>query len=222
LENINNNLSNNIFDTNATHNLKKDIKIKINFTIQIKIIYHTYCYIFKHKYKLPIIFAVEPKILIFKKQFMENTNPNFKTIQLIYGSLIFGVIAFLLFTVSSVKQMFFSYLDGSPFVFLVPVFFIAGVFLSPFLFKKSMMNIHKNESLYAKLTKYQGANIMRGAPLEAAGLMAVAAFMLTGNTYYLIFMFAVIFMMIAYFPTKIKFSNSIELSMEDQQKLNQL
>jgi hypothetical protein len=98
---------------------------------------------------------------------MDNsTTENFKTIKIIYGSLIIGVVVFLLFTVYTIPMRIFEYNDGSEFVFLVPLFFILGVFLSSFLFNRSISKIVKTDSLFQKLTKYQSANIMRGAPLK--------------------------------------------------------
>lgn len=155
---------------------------------------------------------------------MENINnkANFRIIQIVYGTLIGGVILFLLVTISSVSKMHFSYLDESAFQYIVPAFFIAGLFLSPFLYNKTMSKIKESDSLFSKLTIYQGANIMRGAPLEAAGLMGLAGFMITNNMYYLIYMFIALVLMFLYFPTKYKFANAVALSMEEQNKLNEL
>ena len=133
-----------------------------------------------------------------------------------------GVVAFLLFTVFTVPMSIFAYNDGSIFVFIVPLFFVLGVFLSDFLFKKSILKIRNTDSLFQKLTKYQSANIMRGAPLEGAGLMAVVAAFTTSNYYYLIFAVLSIILMLLNFPSKNKFENLVELSFDEKNKLNQI
>ena len=154
---------------------------------------------------------------------MDNsTTANFKIIQIIYGSLIMGVLAFLLFTVFAVTTSIFEYNDGSIFVFLVPLFFVLGGFLSGFLYNKSISEIVNTDSLFQKLTKYQLANIMRGAPLEGAGLMAVVAFSSTSNYYYLIFAVLSVALMLLNFPSKNKFENLVELSLDEKARLDKM
>ena len=152
----------------------------------------------------------------------DSTTENFKIIQIIYGSLIMGVVAFLLFTVFTVPMSIFEYNDGSEFVFLIPLFFVLGVFLSGFLFNRSTSKIVKTDSLFQKLTKYQSANIMRGAPLEGTGLMAVVATFTTSNYYYLIFAVLSIILMLLYFPSKNKFENVVELTFDEKARLDKM
>jgi hypothetical protein len=154
---------------------------------------------------------------------MDNsTTENFKIIKIIYGSLIIGVVVFLLFTVYTIPMRIFEYNDGSEFVFLVPLFFILGVFLSSFLFNRSISKIVKTDNLFQKLTKYQSANIMRGAPLEGAGLMAVVATFTTSNYYYLVFAVLAIVLMLMNFPSKYKFENTVELSLDEKNRFEKM
>jgi len=145
--------------------------------------------------------------------------PNFKIIQFLYSSLIIGVIAFLVFTIVTVPFLYFNYNDKTEFTFLVPLFFIVGVILSRFLFKRSISKIKLTDSLFDKITNYQTANIMRGAPIEAAGLMAVVAYFSTSNYYYLIYALLSILLMFYYFPSKSKFENNIKLTIKEKSKL---
>lgn len=148
-----------------------------------------------------------------------NNNTNFKVIQIVNGSLIMGVLVFLGVTLNSIGGTIFDYQDGSVFMYLVPGFFVGAVFLSNLLFQKKMAAINSNDTLFQKLTNYQMANIMRGAPLEASGLAAVAGIMLTSNLYYLIFVGLAVLMMAINFPTKLKFENIIDLSLTDLDQL---
>lgn len=161
---------------------------------------------------------------VFLTFFMENINTkaNFRIIQIIYSTLILGVFAFFLYTYSSVKNTCFSFKDGSIFMILVPLSFIIAVVASSFLYKKTIQTIHENNGLYSKLNKYQGAIIMKGAPLEAAGLIAVVGFMMTSNSYYLSIATVVLGLMVVNFPTKNKFSSIVDLSLEEQNRLNDL
>ena len=63
---------------------------------------------------------------------------------------------------------------------------------------------------------------MKGAPLEAAGLIAVVGFMMTSNSYYLSIATVVLGLMVVNFPTKNKFSSIVDLSLEEQNRLNDL
>ncbi len=156
---------------------------------------------------------------------MENTNRpvgNFKVIQIIYASLMLGVIAFLLFTITTIKEHTFNYADGTMFMYLVPLIFIVGIVLSTLLYKKTMASIVKGESIFKKITKYQIANIMRGAPLEAAGLVSVVAILMTSNYYYLLFVGLAIIAMLIHFPSKYRFENAVELSFEEKKDLENM
>lgn len=147
---------------------------------------------------------------------------NFKTIQVIYGSLIFVVIAFLGFIFNSTSDNIFDYSDKTIFMYLVPLSFFIFTFLSNWLFQKSIKNISSRDSFFTKITKYQSSKIMLGAPLEASGLISVAAFYITSNYYYLIFVGFTILIMLYRFPSKNEFSNTVDLSMEEQEKLKNL
>ena len=148
--------------------------------------------------------------------------PSFKTIQIIYASLIIGVIAFFAFTVDTIPIKNFEYDDHTIFTLIVPIFFIIGVFLSHFLFQKSITKIKPADSLFSKLTQYQTANIMRGAPLEGIGFIAIVATSTTANYYYLIYGLLAILLMLVFFPTKNKFLNLIHLDATDIAKLNDM
>ncbi len=156
---------------------------------------------------------------------MNNSNKpkgNFKIIQIIYGSLIIGIVVFMLFAISSNTNTSFSYTDGTIFMYIVPILFFSGFMISPFLYNKTMINIKDSDSLFKKLTKYQSANIMRGAPLEASGLVAVVGFFMTSNDYYLIFAGLAIAVMLYHFPSKNKFETAIDLNMEEKMRLREI
>lgn len=151
-----------------------------------------------------------------------NTTGNFSIIPMIYGTLILGVLGFLIYALVKVPITNFNYADGTIFMYMSPIFFIVGVLLSNFLFKSQIKKIKPTDFLFSKLTKYQGANIMRGAPLEASGLMATVAFYLTENYYYLILSGTSLFLMFLYFPSKNKFELLVDLNMEEKTKLKKM
>jgi len=146
--------------------------------------------------------------------------PSFKIIQIIYGSLIFGVIAFFLFTYDSKQKMEFHFDDSLK--YMVPLFFVFIYFLSNFLFKRGISNIRNTDSLFTKLTKYQTANIMRAAPLEGFGFFAIVVAGSYANYYYLLLVGLAILIMLIHFPSKSKFENLLNLTMEEKSKLREM
>lgn len=140
--------------------------------------------------------------------------PNFKIIQIIYGSLILGVlVAFNFMSDFSTISFDFSFKDDA-FIYILPIVFIAVIFLSNFLFKKTINGITETDSLFTKITKYQTANIMRGAPLEAFAFFAIFT-----NTSFVV---VAILIMLYYFPSKNKFENTVALSIEDKARLREM
>ena len=137
--------------------------------------------------------------------------PTFKIIQIIYGSLIFGVLVAFNFTADFSNLVFFN--DNS-YAYILPIALIAVILLSNFLFKKTIKDIKETDSLFTKITKYQTANIMRGAPLEAFAFFAIFT-----NTSFVVL---AILVMLYYFPSKNKFENIITLSTEEKAKLQEM
>lgn len=153
---------------------------------------------------------------------MEKTTISFKTIQIINGALIFGVLIFLMITFFLTKDPSFIYNDDSVFAILVPISLMLGAFLSSLLFKKQLQTIKKEENLQYKLGKYQSATIVRSALLEAPALLGIVATFITFNLYYLIFAGIALLLMVYNFPSKDKFTQDINLSFEEKTELNNL
>ena len=106
--------------------------------------------------------------------------------------------------------------------YMVPLFFIFIYFLSNFLFKRNISNIRSIDTLNAKLTKYQMANIMRAAPLEGFGFFSIVVAGNFSNYYYLMFAGLAILIMLINFPSKAKFENTVDLSMEEKTRLREM
>jgi len=144
--------------------------------------------------------------------------PNFKIIQFIYASLILGILVALYFT-ADLNNINID-IDISTFKYMLPALFVVVVLLSNFLFKKTMSSIKRTDSLFEKLTKYQSANLMRGAPLEGFSFFAIFSQSNTSN--YLIFIGLAIVVMLINFPSKSKFENLVNLNMEEQARLKDM
>jgi len=147
---------------------------------------------------------------------------NFKKITIIYGALIAGVSFFLFFAVTLFGISDFNTNDKTIFSYLVPTGLIIAFLLSGFFYKKGVNNIDESDELSLKITKYLTINILRAAPLEAAGILSIAASFMTSNKYYLLFAILAILLMVFYFPTKNRFMQDVNLTFDDKSKLNEL
>ena len=136
--------------------------------------------------------------------------PSFKIIQIIYGSLILGVIImFKMFGFSNFT------INIESIDYIMPLVFIGILLLSKYLFNTKMSQIKGSDSLFEKITKYQRANIMRGAPLEAFAIFAI----FKGD---IVFIIVTILIMLLYFPSKRKFEAKLPLTMQEKARLKEM
>lgn len=146
----------------------------------------------------------------------------FKTLQIIYGALIIGVVVFLFVVLYLVKNLHFTVDTDDVFTMLVPLMTFSGIVVSMILNKNFLGMILPEDSLQAKLSKYQTASIIRGALLEGPALIGVVATFMSGNYFFLLFSVVLIRVMYFYFPTKQKFTQAAQLSFEEKSKLDTL
>ncbi len=108
--------------------------------------------------------------------------PSFKSIQLIFLSLVItptafaGAIFYLFATgyrATAEPEDILLYLPATALLFAVP--------LGNTLYKKMLAGVHPEMSLKNKLARYQIAIILRAALIELAALLAVVVCFLTGN-----------------------------------------
>ena len=149
------------------------------------------------------------------------TNP-FKIVQIIYGSFMFGVLAFLLFTYFSIDNPVYLLDMDDIFTFIVPLLALSGVFISPILFASMIRKIEPADILQTKIAKYQSATIVKGAMLEAPALLAVVATFLSNNITFLLIAALLLIIMYLRFPSPKKFESEVVLSMEEKSKINKL
>jgi hypothetical protein len=141
---------------------------------------------------------------------------NFNSIKIIHIALIMGVLAFLMFVLFTTNNLTFKSYDGSIYALVVPFVFIIGITVGAFIYKRSI----SGDTLTSKLQKYQSASIIRAAFLEVPALLAAAITMITANQYYLIYTILSVLMMVFYLPSKSKFANDLDLSLEEKSQLD--
>ena len=151
-----------------------------------------------------------------------NTKSTFKTIQIIYSALILGILAMSVFIYTTLEDPIFMVDMNDKFFVIVPILTIIGIFLSSYLYRMNIDKIESSDSLPSKLAKYQSANLIKGAVLEAPALFASIASLLTNNLLYLLFTLVLLVIMYFKFPTILKFENEVVLDMKEKSELNKL
>ena len=151
-----------------------------------------------------------------------NIKSSFKTIQIIYGALIFGVLAMSVLIYSMLEDPIYKVDMSDKFFIIVPILTVIGIFLSSYLYRLNIDKIESRDSLPSKLTKYQSANIIKGAVLEASALFASVASLLTNNLLYLVFTLVLLVVMYLKLPTLLKFENEVVLDMKEKSELKML
>jgi len=146
----------------------------------------------------------------------------FKTLQIIYGALIMGVVAFLFVVLYLVNDLHFVVDADDIFTMVVPLMTFSGIVVSMILNKNFLGMIQSEDSLQAKLSKYQTASIIRGALLEGPALIGVIATFISGNYFFLLFSVLLLVVMYLFFPNKERFVQAAQLSFEEKSKLDTL
>ncbi|MBU2555344.1 MAG: hypothetical protein KKF98_12880 [Bacteroidetes bacterium] len=146
----------------------------------------------------------------------------FKSVKIVHFALIAGIVFFALTSIflhQNGYKTFGEDLDG-PFLIIVPLLALAGIFTSNFLYKKRINEIDKQLPLSVKLVNYRAALIVKLALLEAPSFFTVIAYLLTGNYIYLGIVLILLIVFLLYTPTKEKLINELELPLAEVEIIN--
>jgi hypothetical protein len=103
---------------------------------------------------------------------------------------------------------------------IVPVFAIAGIYGSQYLFKMKLNDIKNKTNLSEKLTDYKSACIIRWAILEAPSFLAIVAAIITGEVLLLGIVAIIIAWFVAIRPGVQRAINELDLDYKDKMLLN--
>lgn len=157
-------------------------------------------------------------------QFDQNYGPSskgpVKTMQLIHLALLAGQVMFGIVTLFITPASKFEYTNTNDVhIFIVPVFAIAMVAISRFLFSKLLAGAASADNLSSKLVSYQSALIVQLALIEGASLFGIVVYTISSNLLYL-FISA---LLVVYFffqrPTVQKITNDLNLSPEEAMEM---
>lgn len=128
-----------------------------------------------------------------------------RRMNLIYFAIISGIIVFTgicFYLVQSGREVSAEIDDA--FKILVPLLAVAGTFASRFVYSllvKKAAAANGSE----RLSKYQTAVLVRLATLEAPCLFSIVAYLMTGNSFYLIVLSALLILILLYKPNMFRY-----------------
>ncbi len=146
----------------------------------------------------------------------------FKTIQIIYTALLFGVLLFTILGYTLSGNPTFNLDSDITFMIAIPVVAVAAYMLGNLVFSSLVNKTHRNSTLATKLTRYQSAILVRVACLEAPAFIAIAATFITNNATFLLISVIMLVLMYLQFPSKEKFKAAFDLGMKEKSELDKL
>ncbi len=146
-------------------------------------------------------------------------NTFIKTLTMIHGSLLAGLVLFTGFVYWQ-GGSFIAEMNGSDFfIYLVPIAAAMGYFLGKFLFEKNLATIHKEDSLGSKLTTYQMASLIQYALIEGPAFLALIAYYQNGNALHLVIAISLAVYLFALRPKQQRIENILQLAPDEKSRL---
>lgn len=105
--------------------------------------------------------------------------------------------------------------DNDIFFIVVPLFAVAAMLASNFVYKKLVENARNQKGILAQVNAWRSAFIVRCALLEAPSLFGLVAFFLSGNLFYL---FVSMFLILFFFtirPTREKLEADLNIRLSN-------
>lgn len=136
-------------------------------------------------------------------------------IALLMGMLVFGAIAFFL----NKDQAQLSINTQDPFTFIAPVLLVAGIFAGNFIYKKLLSQIRNAKNLQQKVGVYTSSSIIRYALIEGPVLFSIVAFLISANSFFLIFTVVGILYFLTLKPNPDKIAREADLTYDERSEL---
>jgi uncharacterized membrane protein YozB (DUF420 family) len=145
-----------------------------------------------------------------------------KPMLLIHTAFFFAIITFALVAYLQVKDVihFSPGTNRNDALYpLFPILSIVFIFLGFFMFNRQIAAIDSAMSSDDKIMRYQTAFLIRCAFIEAGALLNIVAFLLTGNSVFLIFVGCALIAFVMIRPAKQKIIDTLNLQFPETEKL---
>jgi hypothetical protein len=140
-----------------------------------------------------------------------------KSISIIHLALLAGQVMFAIVAYAQSVRVFFGihYMDDA-FMYIVPLAAIGGSIAGYSIFKKQLTALHGKKLVGEKIIGYQTALIIRYAFIEGPCLLAIVAYLLNNNLFYLVVAGLLILHFIFLRPTMEKVENDLDLNFNEK------
>jgi len=138
----------------------------------------------------------------------------FKSLQIVHFALTLGVLFFTIIATLLMIMGFESVANkemNTTLLVVVPIFALAGIFASNFLFNTRLKQCILQTALKDKLDSYRSALIIKFALIEGPSFLSVIAYLLSGNVLFLGVIAILITILILQRPIKEKAIVELEL-----------
>ena len=144
----------------------------------------------------------------------------FKSLQAIHIGVMLSVIFISLLLYINIKETLQLNFDGDKtFMFMAIIIGYGGKFVGKMMFNRLMSQLPFKAGLALKSEKYKVAHIVRLVLLEFPALMCLYFGYVTNNSFYLIVVGLLVFMMLTVFPSRNRFSDEVELNNDEKTQL---
>lgn len=171
--------------------------------------------------------AIFQKVFIIKKNNMQQDQKigqgYFKALSILHLALVMGQVLFG--AVAVFLRMSGGFNTDMPelrdvFIYLVPVVIIAAIIAGNTIFKSRLAAAKEKGSLTEKLNDYRAALIVRYALLEGPSLLAIIAYLLTGELLFICIAGMAIIIFFILRPSKERLVKDLDLSTAETNILN--
>jgi len=144
----------------------------------------------------------------------------FKSLQAIHIGFMLSIIFISLLLYINIKETLQLNFDGDKtFMFMAIIIGYGAKFVGKMMFNRLMSQLPFKAGLALKSEKYKVAHIVRLALLEFPALMCLYFGYVTNNSFYLIVVGLLVFMMLTVFPSRNRFSDEVELNNDEKTQL---
>jgi hypothetical protein len=137
-------------------------------------------------------------------------NPFFKTLQLIWFSLLLGPLMFLVVTLVVIEGQMYAPDLVQIMTLICPVLMLGMVATSQILFQQLLQKAKSSEMQETQMKAYQSASVIKFALIEGANLFGIIAFLLTQAYWILALVGGCFVWMILQRPTPQKYAEDMQ------------
>ena len=139
---------------------------------------------------------------------------------IIHLFMVLGLVVFAGFVYWQNQDFNAEMNSGDSFIYVVPIVAAIGYFASKSVFQNLINKPVPEDALKGRLARYQTATIIKYALLEVPTILALAAYLSSGNALYLVIALCLIVYFYTQRPTRKRVLSDLQLTREEQKELD--